>query len=98
MSNESKVIWSAAALKLGGIWCKLTHDSPAWPIHGQYRCRVCGRHYPVPWSDALLAAGGVTGSRAPLKGRTSSELVAEMAVGARVVKSISNIPISYHWQ
>jgi hypothetical protein len=30
-----------------------------------------------------------------LKGRTSSELVAEMAAGARLVKSISNMPMSW---
>lgn len=46
---------------------------------------------PVP--DISLA--GVTRSRAALKakGRTSSEIVAEMAVGARLVKSISNMPM-----
>src|SRR5947207_12982821 len=38
---------------------------------------------------------GVTRSRAALKGRTSSELVAEMAVGARLVKSISNMPMEW---
>jgi 8-hydroxy-5-deazaflavin:NADPH oxidoreductase len=41
-----------------------------------------------PKPDISLA--GVTRSRAALKGRTSSEMVAEMAVGARLVKSISN--------
>ena len=41
--------------------------------------------------DVSLA--GVTRSRAALKGRTSSEIVAEKAVGARLVKSISNIPM-----
>jgi hypothetical protein len=35
--------------KLGTLWCALMHDSPMWPIHGEYRCRTCGRHYPVPW-------------------------------------------------
>ena len=46
-----------------------------------------------PKPDISLA--GVTRSRAALKlaGRTSSELVAEMAVGARLVKSISNMPM-----
>jgi predicted dinucleotide-binding enzyme len=44
---------------------------------------------PVP--DISLV--GVTRSRAALKGRTSSEMVAEMAVGARLVKSISNTPM-----
>ncbi len=46
---------------------------------------------PVP--DISLA--GVTRSRAALKGRRSSEMVAEMAAGARLVKSISNMPM--HW-
>jgi 8-hydroxy-5-deazaflavin:NADPH oxidoreductase len=46
---------------------------------------------PVP--DISLA--GVTRSRAALKGRTSSEIVAEMAAGARLVKSISNMPMNW---
>ncbi len=46
---------------------------------------------PVP--DVSLA--GVTKSRAALKGHTSSEMVAEMAVGARLVKSISNMPMEW---
>jgi 8-hydroxy-5-deazaflavin:NADPH oxidoreductase len=40
-----------------------------------------------------ISLAGVTRSRVALKGRTSSEIVAEMAVGARLVKSISNIPM-----
>src|SRR5580693_3924704 len=40
-----------------------------------------------------ISLAGVTSSRAALKGRTSSEMVPEMAVGARLVKSISNIPM-----
>ena len=46
---------------------------------------------PVP--DISLA--GVTRSRAALRGRTSSEMVAEMAAGARLVKSISNMPMAW---
>jgi 8-hydroxy-5-deazaflavin:NADPH oxidoreductase len=46
-----------------------------------------------PVADISLA--GVTRSRAALKGRTSSEMVAEMAVGARLVKSISNMPMNW---
>jgi predicted dinucleotide-binding enzyme len=44
---------------------------------------------PVP--DITLE--GVTRSRAALKGRTSSEMVAEMAVGVRLVKSLCNMPM-----
>jgi predicted dinucleotide-binding enzyme len=48
-----------------------------------------------PKPDVSLA--GVTRSRAALKstGRTSSEIVAAMAVGARLVKSISNMPMAW---
>jgi 8-hydroxy-5-deazaflavin:NADPH oxidoreductase len=42
-----------------------------------------------------ISLAGVTRSRAALKGRTSSEIVAEMAVGARLVKSISTIPMAW---
>ncbi|MGH7043966.1 MAG: NADPH-dependent F420 reductase [Acetobacteraceae bacterium] len=38
---------------------------------------------------------GVTRSIAALKGRNSSEMVAELAVGARLVKSISNMPMAW---
>ena len=46
-------------------------------------------------SDPDLSLAGVARSRAALKGRTSSEIVAEMAVGARLVKSISNMPMEW---
>ena len=42
-----------------------------------------------------LSLAGVTRSRAALKARTSSEMVAEMALGARLVKSISNMPMEW---
>jgi predicted dinucleotide-binding enzyme len=42
-----------------------------------------------------ISLAGVTRSRAALKGRTSSDMVAEIAVGARLVKSISNIPMAW---
>jgi 8-hydroxy-5-deazaflavin:NADPH oxidoreductase len=46
-----------------------------------------------PKPDITLA--GVTRSRAALNGRRSSEMVAEMAVGARLVKSLSNMPMAW---
>ena len=36
--------------KLRALWCEAVHDSPMWPIHGQYQCRTCGRRYPVEWA------------------------------------------------
>ena len=42
-----------------------------------------------------ISLAGVTRSRAALKGRTSSEIVAENAAGARLVKSISNITMEW---
>ena len=46
-------------------------------------------------TDPNLSSAGVAASRAALKGRTSSEIVAEMAVGARLVKSISAMPMKW---
>lgn len=42
-----------------------------------------------------ISREGVKRSIAALNGRTSSEMVAEMAVGARLVKSISNMPMAW---
>jgi len=42
-----------------------------------------------------ISLAGVTRSRAALNGRTSSQMVAEMAAGARLVKSISNMPMAW---
>jgi 8-hydroxy-5-deazaflavin:NADPH oxidoreductase len=44
---------------------------------------------------ADISREGVSRSVAALNGRTSSELVAEMAAGARLVKSISNMPMAW---
>lgn len=49
--------WQTAAGELGELWCTVMHDSPMWPIHGEYRCRTCGRRYPVPWArDTFVPA------------------------------------------
>jgi len=42
--------------KLASAWCRLTHGSPMWPIHGQYRCPTCFRAYPVTWEAAPEAS------------------------------------------
>jgi hypothetical protein len=46
--------WQTAAWKAGRSWCGLMHDSPMWPIHGQYQCAACGRSYSVPWDGDRL--------------------------------------------
>lgn len=37
---------------LSELWCDWMHDSPMWPIHGRYQCRVCGRIYRVLWTES----------------------------------------------
>jgi hypothetical protein len=32
-------------------WRRMMHDSPMWPIRGHYRCRTCGRRFPVQWAS-----------------------------------------------
>ncbi len=64
----------------------------AW--NGQILVDATNAHIDVP---ADISLEGVTRSRAALAktGRTSSELIAEWAPGARVVKSISTIPMAW---
>ena len=42
-----------------------------------------------------ISPAGVARSQAALKGRTSSGMVAEMAVGARLIKAFSNMPMMW---
>ena len=72
-------------------WVKVPEALRGINWHGRILIDATNAHLDPP--DISLA--GVTRSRAALKGRTSSELVAEMAVGARLVKSISNMPMAW---
>jgi hypothetical protein len=60
--------------------------------HPDYKVGDDPDHHKNQKRDAIqhrdISLAGVTRSRAALKGRTSSEMVAEMAVGAGLVKSI----------
>jgi hypothetical protein len=47
----SAAVGSMALERLATAWCRLMHDSAMWPVHGEYECRSCGRHYPVPWVE-----------------------------------------------
>lgn len=33
--------------RIGTLWCSLAHESVMWPVHGEFECRSCGRHYPA---------------------------------------------------
>jgi 8-hydroxy-5-deazaflavin:NADPH oxidoreductase len=73
-------------------WSKVSEALKGIDWRGRILIDATNAHVdPVP--DLSLA--GVTRSRAALKGRTSSEMVAEMAAGARLVKSISNMPMAW---
>jgi 8-hydroxy-5-deazaflavin:NADPH oxidoreductase len=75
-------------------WVKVPEALKGIDWHGRILIDATNAHVD-PKPDISLE--GVTRSRAALKskGRTSSELVAEMAVGARLVKSISNMPMAW---
>ena len=36
--------------RLGVLWCHAMHNSPMWPIRGEYRCRKCGRGFQIAWA------------------------------------------------
>jgi 8-hydroxy-5-deazaflavin:NADPH oxidoreductase len=73
-------------------WVKVPEALKGVDWHGRILIDATNAHMDLK-PDISLA--GVTRSRAALKGRTSSEIVAEKAVGARLVKSISNIPMEW---
>jgi 8-hydroxy-5-deazaflavin:NADPH oxidoreductase len=73
-------------------WVKLREALHGIDWHGRILVDATNAHIDAK-PDISLA--GVTRSRAALKGRTSSEMVAEMAAGARLVKSISNMPMAW---
>src|ERR1700727_329748 len=52
-------------------------------------------HMDAKPDTSATSAAAVTRSVAALEGRTSSEIVAAMAPGARLVKSISNMPMAW---
>lgn len=73
-------------------WVRVPEALRGIDWHGRILIDATNAHVD-PKPDISLA--GVTRSRAALKGRTSSEMVAEMAAGARLVKSISNMPMDW---
>ena len=77
---------------LAAHWVKVREALKGIDWRGRILIDATNAHMdPVP--DISLA--GVTRSRAALEGRTSSEMVAEMAAGARLVKAISNMPMAW---
>ena len=77
---------------LGTNWVSVPAALEDIDWHGQILIDATNAHMD-PKPDISLE--GVTRSLAALKGRTSSEIVAEMAPGARLVKSISNMPMAW---
>lgn len=73
-------------------WVKVTEALKGIDWHGRILVDATNAHRD-PEPDVSL--GGVIRSRAALKGRTSSEIVSQQAVGARLVKSISNMPMRW---
>lgn len=53
-AREERGSWQSEVEKLGELWCGFMHDSPRWPIHGQYECGQCGRRHPVPWAQPRI--------------------------------------------
>jgi predicted dinucleotide-binding enzyme len=73
-------------------WVKVHEALNGVDWHGRILIDATNAHMDLK-PDISLA--GVTRSRAALKGQTSSEIIAENAIGARLVKSISNIPMDW---
>ena len=85
-ASESDVVILAAN------WVNVPEALKDIDWHGQILIDATNAHM-----DAKpdISREGVNRSNAALNGRTSSEMVAELAVGARLVKSISNMPMAW---
>jgi 8-hydroxy-5-deazaflavin:NADPH oxidoreductase len=81
-------------VSLATHWVNVPEALKGIDWHGRILIDATNAHMD-PKPDISLA--GVTRSRAglKLKGRTSSEIVAAMPVGARLFKSISNMPMAW---
>jgi hypothetical protein len=76
---EEADMFRSSRLRIGAAWCRLTHASLMWPVHGHYDCRTCGRRYPAftetpiaGWSNEIAGSGSSavgTGSASPSLGR-----------------------------
>ncbi len=55
----------ALAERLRRLWCRCMHDSPMWPIHGEYECRICLRRFEVPWAERPNSGSTSNESTAP---------------------------------
>ena len=75
--------------KLGALWCVVMHDSPMWPIHGGYRCRTCGRQFPVPWAAATAV---VETNNPPASGLGLAENTSIVGASLRTVWGVASIP------
>jgi hypothetical protein len=46
------------------LWCYVFHSNTMWPLRDSYRCRTCGRIYPVPWANTGWVPANVIPRRA----------------------------------
>ena len=46
-SLEDNDMFRKLQWRVGAAWCRMSHESVLWPLHGEYRCRTCGRRYPA---------------------------------------------------
>lgn len=69
--------------RMGAAWCRMSHASVMWPLHGEYQCRTCGRRYPA-FSEAPRT---VQVNGAALKSAVSLLLVAAAVTLARPARA-----------
>jgi hypothetical protein len=74
--------------RMGAAWCRMSHGSVMWPLHGEYRCRTCGRRYPA-FSETPRA---YQINRAALKSAVSLLLVAAVITLARPAGAANMVP------
>ena len=77
--------------RVAELWCKMMHRAPMWPSHGHYRCRTCGRRYPVPW-ERDHPVGDATAQRVQAAILGDRKLSRLLSLGAAVWRSGHGFP------
>jgi hypothetical protein len=67
-AHKESAVFERMQSRIGRLWCTMVHDSPMWPVNGEYECRRCGQRYPA------FAEAGVR-TRANSAKKPSSTLV-----------------------
>jgi hypothetical protein len=85
--NSVRALWNRVAIE----WCRMFHPEPYWPVHGHYRCRVCLRHYAVPWQEDDAFARRELARTDSSDGRRGSLDLPATGIGDEIIRHVPRV-------